>query len=83
SLTRCDPSNIHETLAACVKRKICISVVTLAVEIKVFHGLYVRTGSGVFPVVFAPRLILHELQELVPPPAQRAASRATGPGTAP
>lgn len=51
SLTTCDPGNIHETLDACVKNKIRISVVALAAEMKICRELCDKTGGGL------PRLL--------------------------
>ena len=46
SLTTCDPGNIHETLAECVKDRIRISVVALAAEMKICRELCDKTGGG-------------------------------------
>jgi hypothetical protein len=45
SLTTVDPGNIHDTLEACVKDKIRISVVALAAEMKICRELAVETGG--------------------------------------
>lgn len=46
SLTTCDPGNIHDTLDACVKNKIRISVVALAAEMKICRDMCDKTGGG-------------------------------------
>ncbi|KAF8893825.1 Ssl1-like-domain-containing protein [Infundibulicybe gibba] len=81
SLTTCDPGNIHETLTACVKHKIRISVVALAAEMKICRELCTKTG-GQFGVALNEGHFKDLLFELVPPPAQRAVSRAAGAGAA-
>jgi transcription initiation factor TFIIH subunit 2 len=82
SLTTCDPGNIHDTLDACVKNKIRISVVALAAEMKISRDLCDKTG-GQFGVAMNEGHFKDILFELVPPPAQRAVARAGGPGTNP
>jgi len=79
SLTTCDPGNIHETLDACVKNKIRVSVVALAAEMKICRDLCDKTG-GQFGVAMNEGHFKDLLFESVPPPAQRAVSR--GPGAA-
>ncbi|KAG2059031.1 TFIIH basal transcription factor complex, subunit SSL1 [Suillus hirtellus] len=79
SLTTCDPGNIHDTLDACVKNKIRISVVALAAEMKISRDLCDKTG-GQFGVAMNEGHFKDILFELVPPPAQRAVARAGGPG---
>ncbi|KII92093.1 hypothetical protein PLICRDRAFT_102431 [Plicaturopsis crispa FD-325 SS-3] len=79
SLTTCDPGNIHDTLDACVKDKIRISVVALAAEMKICRDLCDKTG-GQFGVAMNEGHFKDLLFELVPPPAQRALSRAAGAG---
>ena len=46
SLTTCDPGNIHDTLGACVRNKIRISVVALAAEMKICRDMCDKTGGG-------------------------------------
>jgi transcription initiation factor TFIIH subunit 2 len=46
SLTTCDPGNIHDTLDACVRNKIRISVVALAAEMKICRDMCDKTGGG-------------------------------------
>lgn len=82
SLTTCDPGNIHDTLDACVKNKIRISVVALAAEMKISRDLCDKTG-GQFGVAMNEGHFKDILFELVPPPAQRAVARAGGPGANP
>ncbi|KAG2132013.1 Ssl1-like-domain-containing protein [Suillus bovinus] len=82
SLTTCDPGNIHDTLDACVKHKIRISVVALAAEMKICRDLCDKTG-GQFGVAMNEGHFKDILFELVPPPAQRAVTRAGGPGSNP
>ena len=48
SLTTCDPDNVFDTIDACVKDKIRVSVVALAAEMKVCRELCDKTG-GRFP----------------------------------
>ncbi|KAF9012394.1 Ssl1-like-domain-containing protein [Cyathus striatus] len=79
SLTTCDPGNIHDTLDACVKDKIRISVVALAAEMKICRDLSDKTG-GQFGVAMNEGHFKDLLFELVPPPAQRAVTRAAGAG---
>ncbi|KAF9033258.1 Ssl1-domain-containing protein [Hymenopellis radicata] len=79
SLTTCDPGNIHDTLDACVKNKIRISVVALAAEMKICRDLCDKSG-GQFGVAMNEGHYKDLLFELVPPPAQRAATRAAGAG---
>ncbi|OAX39575.1 TFIIH basal transcription factor complex, subunit SSL1 [Rhizopogon vinicolor AM-OR11-026] len=79
SLTTCDPGNIHDTLDACVKNKIRISVVALAAEMKICRNLCDKTG-GQFGVAMNEGHFKDILFELVPPPAQRAVARTGGPG---
>ncbi|KAH9839468.1 Ssl1-like-domain-containing protein [Rhodofomes roseus] len=83
SLTTCDPGNIHETLAECVKDRIRISVVALAAEMKICRELCDKTG-GQFGVALNEGHFKDLLFELIPPPAQRAtAPNARGGATAP
>lgn len=70
SLTTCDPGNIHDTLDACVKSKIRISVVALAAEMKICRELCDKTG-GQFGVALNEGHFKDLLFEMVPPPAQR------------
>ncbi|KAF8633283.1 hypothetical protein AX17_004458 [Amanita inopinata Kibby_2008] len=79
SLTTCDPGNIHDTLNACVKNKIRVSVVALAAEMKICRDFCDKTG-GQFAVAINEGHFKDLLFELVPPPAQRALSRASGAG---
>ncbi|KAJ7593721.1 Ssl1-like-domain-containing protein [Mycena floridula] len=79
SLTTCDPGNIHETLDQCVLNKIRISVVALAAEMKICRSLCEKTG-GQFGVAMNEGHFRDLLFELIPPPAQRAISRAAGAG---
>ncbi|KAF8161159.1 Ssl1-like-domain-containing protein [Crassisporium funariophilum] len=79
SLTTCDPGNIHDTLDSCVKNKIRISVVALAAEMKICRDLCDKTG-GQFGVAMNEGHFKDLLFELVPPPAQKAISRAAGAG---
>ncbi|EKM54147.1 uncharacterized protein PHACADRAFT_185111 [Phanerochaete carnosa HHB-10118-sp] len=81
SLTTCDPGNIHDTLDECVKDKIRISLVALAAEMKICRELCVKTG-GQFGVALNEGHFKDLLFELIPPPAQRALTRANGPGAA-
>ncbi|TFK97286.1 Ssl1-like-domain-containing protein [Pterulicium gracile] len=75
SLTTVDPGNIHDTIDACAKAKIRISVVALAAEMKVCREMCERT-SGQFGVVMNEGHYKDLLLELVPPPAQVGASSA-------
>ncbi|KDR75825.1 hypothetical protein GALMADRAFT_226473 [Galerina marginata CBS 339.88] len=79
SLTTCDPGNIHDTLDSCVKNKIRISVVAIAAEMKICRDLCDKTG-GQFGVAMNEGHFKDLLFELIPPPAQRAISRAAGAG---
>jgi len=79
SLTTCDPGNIHDTLDECVKDKIRISIVALAAEMKICRDLCDKTG-GQFGVAMNEGHFKDLLFELIPPPAQRAVSRAAGTG---
>ncbi|KAK7057112.1 VWFA domain-containing protein [Favolaschia claudopus] len=79
SLTTCDPGNIHETLDACVANKIRISVVALAAEMKICRELCDKTG-GQFGVALNEGHFKDLLFELIPPPAQKALTRAAGAG---
>ncbi|KAG6334245.1 hypothetical protein ID866_4836 [Astraeus odoratus] len=79
SLTTCDPGNIHDTLDVCIKNKIRISIVALAAEMKICRELCEKTG-GQFGVAMNEGHFKDLLFELVPPPAQRAATRAAGSG---
>ncbi|TFK44772.1 Ssl1-like-domain-containing protein [Crucibulum laeve] len=81
SLTTCDPGNVHDTLDECVKNKIRISVVALAAEMKICRDLCDKTG-GQFGVAMNEGHFKDLLFELIPPPAQRAISRAAGAGAA-
>ncbi|EAU91776.2 RNA polymerase II transcription factor [Coprinopsis cinerea okayama7 len=88
SLTTCDPGNIHDTLETCIKNKIRISVVALAAEMKICRELCDKTGDyipkeGQFGVAMNEGHYKDLLFELVPPPAQKAAPRPAGPGSAP
>ncbi|KZT72130.1 TFIIH basal transcription factor complex, subunit SSL1 [Daedalea quercina L-15889] len=85
SLTTCDPGNIHDTLAECVKDRIRVSVVALAAEMKICRELCDKTG-GQFGVALNEGHFKDLLFELIPPPAQRALStgpNARGGATAP
>ncbi|RDB24987.1 TFIIH basal transcription factor complex p47 subunit [Hypsizygus marmoreus] len=82
SLTTCDPGNIHETLDACVKAKIRISVVALAAEMKICRDLCDKTG-GQFGVALNEGHFRDLLFELIPPPAQQAVSRGASRATNP
>ncbi|KAH7888577.1 Ssl1-like-domain-containing protein [Phlebopus sp. FC_14] len=77
SLTTCDPGNIHDTLDACIKNKIRISVVALAAEMKICRDLCDKTG-GQFGVAMNEGHFKDLLFELVPPPAQHAVTRTGG-----
>ncbi|KAI0930514.1 hypothetical protein AcV5_007203 [Taiwanofungus camphoratus] len=77
SLTTCDPGNIHDTLDECVKDRIRISIVALAAEMKICRELCEKTG-GQFGVALNEGHFKDLLFELIPPPAQRAVSRAAG-----
>ncbi|KAJ7901923.1 Ssl1-like-domain-containing protein [Mycena olivaceomarginata] len=79
SLTTCDPGNIHDTLDACVTNKIRISVVALAAEMKICRELCDKT-AGQFGVAMNEGHFKDLLFELIPPPAQKALSRAAGAG---
>ncbi|KAH8119540.1 TFIIH basal transcription factor complex, subunit SSL1 [Phellopilus nigrolimitatus] len=79
SLTTNDPGNIHDTLDACVKDKIRIAVVALAAEMKICREMCDKTG-GQFGVAMNEGHLKDLLFELIPPPAQRALSRAAGAG---
>ncbi|KAG6378179.1 Ssl1-domain-containing protein [Boletus reticuloceps] len=81
SLTTCDPGNIHDTLDACVKNRIRISVVALAAEMKICRDMCDKTG-GQFGVAMNEGHFKDLLFELVPPPAQRTVARAGGGGGA-
>ncbi|KAF8483163.1 Ssl1-like-domain-containing protein [Gautieria morchelliformis] len=81
SLTTCDPGNIHDTLEACIRDKIRVSVVALAAEMKVCRELCDKTG-GTFGVALNDGHFKDLLFELIPPPAQHATGRAGGPGSA-
>ncbi|KIY47336.1 TFIIH basal transcription factor complex, subunit SSL1 [Fistulina hepatica ATCC 64428] len=74
SLTTCDPGNIHDTLDACVNDKIRVSIVSLAAEMKICRELCDKTG-GQFGVALNEGHFRDLLFELVPPPAQHAATR--------
>ncbi|KAG6832625.1 hypothetical protein H0H92_014461 [Tricholoma furcatifolium] len=75
SLTTCDPGNIHDTLDACVKAKIRISIVALAAEMKICRSLCEKTG-GQFGVALNEGHFHDLLFELIPPPAQQVARMA-------
>ena len=45
SLTTCDPGNIHDTLEACMRDKIRVSVVALAAEMKICREFCDKTGG--------------------------------------
>ncbi|EEB98625.1 hypothetical protein MPER_01834, partial [Moniliophthora perniciosa FA553] len=75
SLTTVDPGNIHETLDECVKNKIRISLVALAAEMRICRDLCIKTG-GEFGVALNEGHFKDLLFELIPPPAQRAISKA-------
>ncbi|KAF8664379.1 hypothetical protein AX16_000750 [Volvariella volvacea WC 439] len=79
SLTTCDPGNIHETIESCISNKIRISVVALAAEMKICREMCDKTG-GQFAVAMNEGHFRDILFELIPPPAQRALSRAAGAG---
>ncbi|PFH51545.1 hypothetical protein AMATHDRAFT_59019 [Amanita thiersii Skay4041] len=79
SLTTCDPGNIHDTLDSCVKNRIRVSVVALAAEMKICRELCDKTG-GQFGVALNEGHFKDLLFELVPPPTQRALTRAAGAG---
>ncbi|PCH43606.1 TFIIH basal transcription factor complex subunit SSL1 [Wolfiporia cocos MD-104 SS10] len=76
SLTTCDPGNIHDTLAECVKDRIRVSVVALAAEMKICREFCDKTG-GTFGVALNEGHFKDLLFELIPPPAQRAFARAS------
>ncbi|KAG5639409.1 hypothetical protein H0H81_002941 [Sphagnurus paluster] len=75
SLTTCDPGNIHDTLDACIKAKIRVSVVALAAEMKICRDLCEKTG-GQFGVALNEGHFRDLLFELIPPPAQQAMTRS-------
>ncbi|TFK54265.1 TFIIH basal transcription factor complex subunit SSL1 [Heliocybe sulcata] len=79
SLTTVDPGNILETLERCVQDRIRVSVVALAAEMKVCREFCDKTG-GQFGVAMNEGHFKDLLFELIPPPAQRALSRAAGAG---
>ncbi|KAJ2931456.1 hypothetical protein H1R20_g5634, partial [Candolleomyces eurysporus] len=82
SLTTCDPGNIHETLDACVKNKIRISVVALAAEMKICREMCDKTG-GQFGVAMNEGHYRDLIFELIPPPAQKALNQLAGATGAP
>ncbi|KAI0035877.1 TFIIH basal transcription factor complex subunit SSL1 [Vararia minispora EC-137] len=75
ALTTVDPGDIMETLAACVRDRIRVSVVALAAEMRICRELCEKTG-GTFSVAMNEGHFKDLLFELVPPPALR-----TGPKT--
>ncbi|KAF8530451.1 Ssl1-like-domain-containing protein [Hysterangium stoloniferum] len=78
SLTTVDPGNIHDTLDACVRDKVRVSVVALAAEMKICRTFCEKTG-GTFGVALNEGHFKDLLFELIPPPAQRASSgKGTG-----
>ncbi|EPQ57504.1 TFIIH basal transcription factor complex, subunit SSL1 [Gloeophyllum trabeum ATCC 11539] len=79
SLTTVDPGNIHDTLDACIRDRIRVSVVALAAEMKICREFCDKTG-GQFGVAMNEGHFKDLLFELIPPPAQRALSRAAGAG---
>lgn len=79
SLTTVDPGNVHDTIDACVKDKIRISVVALAAEMKVCREMANCTG-GTFGVALNEGHYRDLLFELVPPPAQRGAAKTANAG---
>lgn len=62
SLTTVDPGNIHDTLDACIKDKIRISVVALAAEMKICRNLCDRTG-GEFIAMTVIKMYRIEIRE--------------------
>ena len=52
ALTTVDPGDIMETLAACVRDKIRISVVALAAEMKICRDMCDKTGGPEVPNSF-------------------------------
>ncbi|KZV69517.1 TFIIH basal transcription factor complex, subunit SSL1 [Peniophora sp. CONT] len=81
ALTTVDPGDIMETLAACVRDKIRISVVALAAEMKICRELCDRTG-GTFSVAMNEGHFRDLVFDLIPPPAQRAAPKTATPAAA-
>ncbi|KAL5507001.1 hypothetical protein ACEPAH_6457 [Sanghuangporus vaninii] len=79
SLTTVDPGNIHDTLDTCVRDRIRISIIALAAEMKICRDMCEKTG-GQFGVALNEGHFKDLLFELIPPPAQRALSRAAGTG---
>ncbi|EIN12052.1 Ssl1-domain-containing protein [Punctularia strigosozonata HHB-11173 SS5] len=81
SLTTVDPGNIHDTLDACIKDRIRISIVALAAEMKICREICDKTG-GQFGVAMNEGHYKDLLFELIPPPAQRALTSKAGSGGA-
>lgn len=77
SLTTVDPGNIDDTLEACVRDRIRVSVVALAAEMKVCRQFADKTG-GQFGVALNEGHFKDILFELIPPPAQRSLPKAAG-----
>ncbi|KZO93099.1 TFIIH basal transcription factor complex subunit SSL1 [Calocera viscosa TUFC12733] len=71
SLTTVDPGNIHDTVDACVRDQIRISIVSLSAEMKICRDMCERTG-GVFGVALNEGHYKDLLFELVPPPAEKS-----------
>ncbi|EJU04067.1 TFIIH basal transcription factor complex subunit SSL1 [Dacryopinax primogenitus] len=71
SLTTVDPGNLLDTVDACVRDQIRISIVALSAEMKVCRDMCERTG-GVFGVALNEGHYKDLLFELVPPPADKS-----------
>ena len=64
SLTTCDPGNIHDTLDACVKDRIRISVVALAAEMKICRELCDKTGGMFSYHVYCSSLLMINVRSI-------------------
>jgi len=59
SLTTCDPGNIHDTLDACVKDRVKVSVVALAAEMKICREFCDQTGGKLRVTSSITQLTIH------------------------
>ncbi|KAL3308247.1 General transcription factor IIH subunit 2 [Cichlidogyrus casuarinus] len=76
SQTSCDPGDIHKTIQSLVNHKITVSVISLAVEVFLYHAL-AKATHGTFHVVLDALHFRNILQEKVPPPTVSEETQAS------
>ena len=67
SLTTCDPTDIHDTIATCKASNVRCSVISLAAEVRIYRKLAIET-SGSFAVSIDDVHLRDLLHDYVEPP---------------